>query len=283
VHDISSSRRSRRFAGTGKIALTLGLCLCAGQLVGTPAVATPTSTASPAVVATTTTPTTTTLAAAVTPRVALTASKRTTVFGNPTRLTAVVTHPTTKKPVKGGTVKLQAWRTGAWRAWGSVKLPATGIVAFKAQPGSSTKFRVQYSGVAGYKTAISKSITITVKVPVAKGAKILAEAKKHKGARYRFGASGPKVFDCSGFTSYVYRKAVGKKLPHKANSQQKYGKAIAKSKAKPGDLIVIRSGSYGYHAGVYAGGGYMYDAPRAGKTVGKHKIWSRSYVVRRLA
>jgi cell wall-associated NlpC family hydrolase len=46
---------------------------------------------------------------------------------------------------------------------------------------------------------------------------------------------------------------------------------------------VIRSGSYGTHVGIYAGGGYMYDAPRPGVRVGKHKIWSTNYVVRRLA
>jgi cell wall-associated NlpC family hydrolase len=51
---------------------------------------------------------------------------------------------------------------------------------------------------------------------------------------------------------------------------------------RPGDLIFFRSGTHAYHAGIYAGGGYMYDAPRPGRTVGKHKIWSRNYVVRRL-
>jgi cell wall-associated NlpC family hydrolase len=283
VHELSSSRRSRLSAGTGKIALTLGLCLCAGQLVATPAVASPTPTASATAQAATTTTTLAAAAAKVAPRIAFNASKRTITFGKLTRLTAGVTDPKTKKPVTKGSVRLQAWRSGAWRTWQSRKLPDYGAVAFNAVPGKTTTFRMQYTGAGGYKSVISKGIKVVVKVPATSGAKILAEAKRHKGAKYRFGASGPKVFDCSGFTSYVYRKAVGKKLPHKANSQQKYGKAVAKANARPGDLIIIRSGSYGYHAGVYAGGGYMYDSPRAGKTVGKHKIWSRSYVVRRLA
>ena len=77
----------------------------------------------------------------------------------------------------------------------------------------------------------SGSIRITVK---ANGAKVLAEAKKHKGALYKFGAAGPKRFDCSGYTMYVYKKAAGKKLPHKANSQQKYGKAVSKGNKKAG-------------------------------------------------
>lgn len=111
---------------------------------------------------------------------------------------------------------------------------------------------------------------------------VLSEAQKHTGKSYRFGASGPGSFDCSGFTMYVYRKALSASLPHKANSQQRTGTAVNKADAQPGDLIVIRRGSYGYHVGVYAGGGYMYDSPRPGRKVGKHKIWTRNYVVRRL-
>jgi cell wall-associated NlpC family hydrolase len=81
---------------------------------------------------------------------------------------------------------------------------------------------------------------------------------------------------------YVYRRAIGSKLPHKANSQQRWGHAVSKSKAQPGDLIVFRRGSHGYHVAIYAGNGYMYDAPGRGRKVGKHKIWSKNYVVRRL-
>jgi cell wall-associated NlpC family hydrolase len=276
VQEISSIRRSRLSAGTGKIALTLGLCLCAGQLVATPAMATPAVTS-----VVTSAATTTTLAAAVKPRITLVANKRTIVPGSKVKLTSRITDPRTAKAVKKGSVRLQIWRSGAWRTSATKKLPASGAVAFALAPGTSRSFRTTYLGAGGYAKVASKQVKVTVKA--ATGSKVLAEAKRHKGAAYRFGASGPRVFDCSGFTSYVFRKTLGKKLPHKANSQQRYGKAVAKSNARPGDLIVIRSGSYGYHAGIYAGGGYMYDAPRTGKTVGKHKIWSRSYVVRRLA
>lgn len=33
---------------------------------------------------------------------------------------------------------------------------------------------------------------------------ILQEAKKHLGKPYRYGAKGPKAFDCAGFARYVY-------------------------------------------------------------------------------
>jgi cell wall-associated NlpC family hydrolase len=103
------------------------------------------------------------------------------------------------------------------------------------------------------------------------------------GSLYKFGAAGPSRFDCSGYTMYVYRKTTGKKLPHKANSQQKYGKSVAKSKKQIGDLIIFRNGSYGYHAGIYAGSGYMYDSPHTGARVSKRKMIGSNYVVRRVA
>ena len=31
-----------------------------------------------------------------------------------------------------------------------------------------------------------------------------------------------------------------------------------------------------YHIGIYAGNGQMFDAPRPGKSVGMHSIWSSS-------
>ena len=147
------------------------------------------------------------------------------------------------------------------------------------------------AGVAAVRTlpqaGATVARTVTVKAATAKaqaaGVRVVNEAARHKGKKYKFGAVGPNRFDCSGFTLYVYKKTTGKKLPHKANLQQKYGKAVAKSKARPGDLIIIRKGSYGTHAGIYAGGGKMWSAPRTGKTVSKQKIWSKNYVVRRLA
>jgi cell wall-associated NlpC family hydrolase len=113
-------------------------------------------------------------------------------------------------------------------------------------------------------------------------ARIIADARRHTGALYLFGAAGPSRFDCSGFTKYVYRQAIGKSLPHQANAQQHYGKAVSHSQMQVGDLIIFRSGSYGYHAGIYAGGGYMYDSPHTGARIGEHKIYGGNFVVRDL-
>jgi cell wall-associated NlpC family hydrolase len=271
VHEHNSSRRRRASVGTGTVALSLGLCLCAGQLIA----------ASPAAAASATTAVVATSAAAVaapviTPQLAATTSTRNLPWGSTLKVTAKVIDPSTGKVAKG-TVRLQAWQSGAWRTW-DTETVRSGAVTLAVKPTSSVWLRTVFTGT-GYNQRVTGKVKVNVK---ASGAKVLAEAKKHKGALYKFGASGPKRFDCSGFTKYVYKKAAGKSLPHKANSQQKYGKAVAKSNKKIGDLIVFRNGSYGYHAGIYAGNGYIYDSPRTGSRVGLHKIWNNNYVVRRL-
>ncbi|MBB2941618.1 cell wall-associated NlpC family hydrolase [Actinoplanes lutulentus] len=276
MHELRSRhgrRNSSRAAGT--VALSLGLCLCAGQLV----------TASPAAAASTTpvikvasTTTASAAAATVTPRLSAKANTRNLKWGSTLKVTAKVIDPRTGKIAKG-TVRLQGYVGGKWRTWDTESVKnQNGTVTLKYAPKNTYKVRTIFNG-SGYKTVTTVKTTVKVK---ASGAKILAEAKKHKGALYKYGASGPKRFDCSGFTKYVYKKAAGKSLPHKANSQQSYGKKVAKSNKKIGDLIVFRNGSYGYHAGIYAGNGYVYDSPHTGARVGKHKIWNSNYVVRRL-
>ncbi len=256
--------------GATTAALSLGLCLCAGQLLAS----------SPALAATTTTPVTSTTtvqaAAKVKPTLTTKVSVRTIGWGSSTRITAKVVNPKTGKAAKG-TVRLQAYVNGKWVLRAKRTVPSSGAVAFTVSPKSTTWYRTLFIG-SGY-TQASHQSKVYVKT---NGAKVLAEAKKHTGALYKFAAAGPSRFDCSGFTQYVYKKAAGKKLPHKADTQQKYGKAVSKSSKKVGDLIIFRSGSYGYHAGIYAGGGYMYDSPHTGARVGKHKIYGSNYVVRRL-
>jgi cell wall-associated NlpC family hydrolase len=265
VHERSSSR-NRRIGGTGTIALSLGLCLCAGQLVATPA-----ASAAPVVEAA--------AASVIKPKIT-NSGTRSIAWGKSVKVTAKVINPKTGKVVTKGSIRLQAKRNGKWRTWVARKLSTKGTATLYAKPGLTTSFRTQYTGAAGIHWVNSPAFKVTVR---SSGAKVIAEARKHKGALYKFAAAGPKRFDCSGFTQYVFRKTTGKKLPHKANSQQKYGKKISKSNKKVGDLIVFRSGSYGTHAGIYAGGGYIWDSPHSGARVGKHKIWSNNYVVRRLA
>ena len=53
-----------------------------------------------------------------------------------------------------------------------------------------------------------------------KSSAVVSKAFQYLGRPYVWGASGPKAFDCSGFTSYVY-SAFGVSLPHKASKSDR--------------------------------------------------------------
>lgn len=102
-----------------------------------------------------------------------------------------------------------------------------------------------------------------------KGAKALAFAKKQLGDSYRYGATGPNSWDCSGLTGGAW-KAAGVKLPRTSQAQFKVGKKVAKSDLKPGDLVFFYPGIT--HVGIYAGGGKVLAASRPGVPVGYTKM-----------
>jgi hypothetical protein len=80
---------------------------------------------------------------------------------------------------------------------------------------------------------------------------LLAEGYTHIGKKYRRGSVGPQLFDCSGFTSYIYRK-IGIELFRTSNSQYTQGEKVDKENLKPGDLVFFKgSASRGIgHVGV---------------------------------
>lgn len=70
--------------------------------------------------------------------------------------------------------------------------------------------------------------------------------------------------DCSGFTQTVFAQ-FGVSLPRIASAQGGVGVAVPASQAQPGDLVC-----YGYHVGIYIGGGQMVHAstPSGGIKIG---------------
>ena len=69
---------------------------------------------------------------------------------------------------------------------------------------------------------------------------LLSEARSHSGKRYRSGAKGPKNFDCSGFTSYVFNQ-FGYKLNSSSRTQYSDGVEVEKGDLRPGDLVFFTS------------------------------------------
>jgi len=101
--------------------------------------------------------------------------------------------------------------------------------------------------------------------------KIEKYAKKMLGKKYVWGATGPKCYDCSGFTQRVYRKVAGVKLPRVSYLQAKVGKRIPFNKLKQGDMVFFdtekkRTGRVN-HVGIYLSNGNFIHASSGGKKV----------------
>ncbi|MFE5108614.1 C40 family peptidase [Streptomyces sp. NPDC056663] len=110
---------------------------------------------------------------------------------------------------------------------------------------------------------------------VARSAKALNIAASKKGSPYRYGATGPHRFDCSGLTMYAFKR-VGKKLPRTAQQQYNKTRHISASQRRRGDLVFFHWGRSVYHVGIYAGRGRIWHSPKTGAVVRLEKIWTRS-------
>ena len=107
---------------------------------------------------------------------------------------------------------------------------------------------------------------------------VISEAYKHLGKPYVWGAKGPSSFDCSGFTSYVYRTALGIEIGGTTYTQINSGIEVSYADLRPGDLVFPHSG----HVGIYIGGGQMVHAPHTGdvvKVAPVYKFWRARRIV----
>ncbi len=100
------------------------------------------------------------------------------------------------------------------------------------------------------------------------GNRVVQVAKQYLGTPYVYGGSSPSGFDCSGFTSYVYRQ-LGYNLNRVANDQLANGVPVSKSELRPGDLVLFKrpGNAYVHHVGIYVGDGMMIHSPQTGDVV----------------
>lgn len=109
-------------------------------------------------------------------------------------------------------------------------------------------------------------------------AAVINEAYNHLGKWYQYGATGPNTFDCSGLTSYVYRKAAGINIGRSTYDQINAGREVSYSELQPGDLVFPHSG----HVGIYIGNGQMIHAPQTGKQIQVapvYKFWRARRII----
>lgn len=101
------------------------------------------------------------------------------------------------------------------------------------------------------------------------GNNIVAYAKKYMGYKYVSGGSSPSTgFDCSGFTSYVYKQC-GISISRSSSAQASNGTAVSKSNLQPGDLVIFnnRANTSIGHVGIYIGGNTFIHAGNSGTGV----------------
>jgi cell wall-associated NlpC family hydrolase len=109
--------------------------------------------------------------------------------------------------------------------------------------------------------------------PAARDNTVVSSAMQYLGVPYLWGGASPKTgFDCSGLVTYVFAR-LGVSLPHYAAAQwhSPDGVWVAPNRLQPGDLVFF-IGSDGTrkapgHVGIYAGDGYIIDAPHTGSVV----------------
>lgn len=90
----------------------------------------------------------------------------------------------------------------------------------------------------------AKSVKAATSTVTPKESKMIDYAARFLGTRYVLGASGPKAFDCSGFTSYVY-KNFGITLNRTSRQQYLQGEKVSVKNLRPGDLLFFSSRSAG--------------------------------------
>ncbi|MCI9889365.1 C40 family peptidase [Micrococcales bacterium 31B] len=138
-----------------------------------------------------------------------------------------------------------------------------------AGPGVNRKITfAEWVGAGQPKPAIRGSVAGTA--ASSSDQAILNVARKYIGVPYVWGGSTPSGFDCSGFTSYVYRQ-VGITIPRTSQAQWGAGRAVSEAQARPGDLVVMSGGG---HIGIYVGNGRMIDSPKPGTSVQERPIFA---------
>ena len=155
---------------------------------------------------------------------------------------------------------------GLLAATGSALSPSAATAATSAAPAATV------SAASLAPTLITASL----------GVRATRIAAAQRGDPYRWGASGPSAFDCSGLVYYVYTKQLGKRLPRTASAQRLATVRIAKASIRPGDLVFFTSYGRVYHVGVYAGSNKVWHAPRPGQRVQLSTIWTRAWVAGRV-
>jgi peptidoglycan DL-endopeptidase CwlO len=113
-------------------------------------------------------------------------------------------------------------------------------------------------------TAVSGNVAVVIRYAYAQ-----------LGKPYRWGATGPDAFDCSGLTMMAWAQA-GVSLPHSSRAQIGIGRQVTRSELQPGDLIFRYSPIS--RMSLYVGNGQQISATHTGSTVKLQSAWQGEIV-----
>ena len=143
------------------------------------------------------------------------------------------------------------------------------IVIVEDRPVENAAVRKRDAKEAEKLGALSNVVTI----PSEEAAEIINYARTLIGSPYRWAGTGPGVFDCSGFTTHVFREK-NYDLPRSARDQFQFGREVTIENLLPGDLVFFQTyASYPSHVGIYLGDGKMIHAPKPGANVRVESIY----------
>jgi cell wall-associated NlpC family hydrolase len=125
--------------------------------------------------------------------------------------------------------------------------------------------------VTGARGAVEGAFSAASSAASSLGNEIVQIARALNGRPYRYAHSGEGgAFDCSGFTSYVYRQK-GIDISRSCVAQFRQGTPVSRSELTPGDCVFFRNTHRSgiSHVGIYVGGGQFIHAsnPRSGVKV----------------
>ena len=132
---------------------------------------------------------------------------------------------------------------------------------------------------SGYRSGVGSVQSWLQAGPVARAAVRWALAQL--GDPYRWGATGPDSFDCSGLTSSAYA-AAGVSIPRVSRAQWGAGPHVAVDRLLPGDLLFYADNPGDpasiHHVGMYIGNGLIVNAENPSTGVRVTGLHSMPYV-----
>lgn len=183
------------------------------------------------------------------------------------------------RAVKDGYIKLEAATSSGWQYIGRLLSNADGLGQGRLPFSRDTRIRATYAGSSTRTPGATPEIVVKAN---SLGQRAVQIASQQAGKPYRWGATGPSSFDCSGYVTYIYKTRLGKDVPRTSSQQEAYFPEVAQSAKRPGDLLFFRTNGRVSHVGVYAGNNKMWASPTTGDRVKLQSIYTSRYTVGRI-